>query len=145
MSFAAQARAFYKFVSNAHELPIGDRLLVARRELLALYLAALELPEGLRGDEVERIEAPTPAGWQSFGVHEHYWEVFDPYQLTEPVVGSLSDDILDVFLDVARGLALSECGEEAAACREWRFSFASHWGDHAIDALRALHRATSTS
>jgi hypothetical protein len=24
---------------------------------------------------------------------------------------------------------------------EWRFHFDVHWGDHAVDALRALHRA----
>jgi hypothetical protein len=28
-----------------------------------------------------------------------------------------------------------------AAIWEWRFHFEWHWGDHAIDALRALHRA----
>jgi hypothetical protein len=24
---------------------------------------------------------------------------------------------------------------------EWRFHFDVHWGEHAVDALRALHRA----
>jgi hypothetical protein len=52
--------------------------------------------------------------------------------------------MLDVYLDVGRGLKLWEQDpNKAAAVWEWRFHFDIHWGDHAIDALRALHRACS--
>jgi hypothetical protein len=44
--------------------------------------------------------------------------------------------------DVTRGLRLWDLDvPREAAIWEWRFHFESHWGDHAIDALRALHRA----
>ena len=55
---------------------------------------------------------------------------------------SLSDDLLDVYFDLRRGLELwDQEVPKAAAIWEWRFAFDTHWGDHAIDALRALHRA----
>jgi hypothetical protein len=67
--------------------------------------------------------------------------MFDPYELDQPVAGSLSDDLLDVYRDVRRGLALWESRRDADAVWEWKFHFDAHWGAHAVDALRALHRA----
>jgi Domain of unknown function (DUF5063) len=68
------------------------------------------------------------------------------------VAGSLSDDLLDVYGDLQRGLVLWDKGGATksnklriAAIWEWRFHFEIHWGDHAIDALRALHRACNRS
>ena len=57
------------------------------------------------------------------------------------VCGSLSDDILDVYSDVAGGLAAFDAGLIADAVWHWRFTRETHWGDHAVDALRALQRA----
>jgi hypothetical protein len=109
---------------------------------LDLYTAAVELPhvEPPSGSAEPPSPEP-PEGWAGFEKLDIYWEVFDPYELAEPVAGSLSDDILDVYRDVLRGLRQWEGGDYAAAVWGWRFSFESHWGDHAVDALRALHRA----
>lgn len=68
-----------------------------------------------------------------------YWELFDPYQLEEPTAGNLTDDILDIYSDIKRGLVLYEQGEQAEAVWEWRYHFEIHWGNHAVSALRALH------
>jgi hypothetical protein len=105
-------------------------------------VAALSLPsvEPTDGAKPPRSCDP-PSNWQGFEEFESYWEVFDPYKLDQPVAGSLSDDLLDVYRDVRRGLALWESPHDAAAIWEWRFSLESHWGDHAVDALRALHRS----
>ncbi len=71
-----------------------------------------------------------------------YWEVFDPYVNEPAVAGSLDDDVLDVYRDLHRGLDLwDSAAPRAAAIWEWRFSFDMHWGDHAVDAIRALQRA----
>ena len=74
-----------------------------------------------------------------------YWLVFDPFdhEDTEPVCGSLNDDLLDVYFDVHRGLALWNAGHRDAAVWHWRFDFDSHWGAHAIQALGALHHASA--
>ena len=94
-----------------------------------------------------RVREPRPSraeqSWYGFEPFDSYSEVFDPYDREdhEPVVGSLSDDLLDVYRDIRGGLWSWETDATANAIWEWRFSFDTHWGDHAADALRALHRA----
>jgi hypothetical protein len=110
--------------------------------LVELYATALALPPLPDTNEVDAGPSPpVPQGWRGFEQHEPYWEVFDPYEQTNMVAAALSDDVLDVYLDVHRGLALWDAEHREAAIWEWRFHFDIHWGDHAVDALRALHRA----
>ena len=140
--FVWKAGEFCKFIQQAGTLPIDERMLAARCYLLALYTAALSLRSVEPTEDAKPGRSPEPpSNWQGFDEFENYWDVFDPYKLDEAVAGSLSDDLLDVYRDVRRGLALWESGHDASAIWEWRFSFESHWGDHAVDALRALHRA----
>ena len=141
---AAFVRAAYdlcELVTKAEALPLRERLRGARAILLSLYAVATELPGTASATERDAPSFPVPETWPGFADHDVYWEVFDPYELSEPVAGSLSDDLLDVYRDVRRGLWLWENSAIADAVWEWRFSFESHWGDHAVDALRALHRA----
>ncbi|MBX3217135.1 MAG: DUF5063 domain-containing protein [Labilithrix sp.] len=141
-TYVWKATEFCTFIQEAGKLPLGERMSGARRYLLALYSAALSLPSVEPTDDVKPGRTPeSPRDWQGFEEFETYWEVFDPYKSDEPVAGSLSDDLLDVYRDVRRGLSLWESGHDASAIWEWRFSFESHWGGHAVDALRALHRA----
>jgi hypothetical protein len=141
-AFVRKASEFCAFIQEAGNLPIDERMPGARRCLLALYTAALSLLSVEPTDDAKPGRSPDPpSNWQGFEGFETYWEVFDPYNLDEPVAGSLSDDLLDVYRDVRRGLTLWEGGHDANAIWEWRFSFESHWGEHAVDAIRALHRA----
>ena len=55
------------------------------------------------------------------------------------VTGSLADDIADVYRDLRTGLRKWQRGESGGALWEWRFNFEAHWGQHADDALRAIH------
>lgn len=137
--FVCRAREFCSFIEEAPKITLHERRVRARQRLLELCGAAIQLPSVEPPPDAPRPIAPK--GWQSFEAFETYWEVFDPYELGDPVAGSLSDDLLDVFSNVRGGLLLWERGHEAAAIWDWRFSFESHWGDHAVDALRALHRA----
>lgn len=142
-AFVDAARAYCAYVETAAALSLTDRLVQAREHLLVLYRAGSHLPEveAPDGFDAERSDAP-PAGWPGLGEHEQYWEVFDPYVADGLVSPSLSDDILDVYADVIRGLRLWDLDvPREAAIWEWRFHYECHWGDHAIDALRALHRA----
>lgn len=142
-AFVVQARQFCDFIEHASTLPVAERLASARRRLLELYAAGsalplLEPPDGFDAGP----NPPRPDGWAGFETFEIYWEVYDPYVDEVPVAGSLSDDLLGVYADVHRGLRLWESqAPRAAAIWEWRFHFDAHWGDHAVDALRALHRA----
>ncbi|MFX3619084.1 MAG: DUF5063 domain-containing protein [Sporolactobacillus sp.] len=70
--------------------------------------------------------------------YDAYWEVFDPYHLDEPLIGELSDDLSDIYIELKKGLQIYQ-KDKAEALWYWKFGFDSHWGFHAIDALRALH------
>jgi len=147
--FVAQARQFCELVEKASEYARDTRIAAARQRLLELYEAGSNLPQVQPPEGIEAGPSPErPNGWPGFEDVDLYWEVFDPYEQSAPVVGSLSDDFLDIYGDVRRGLALWDGGIgtksddfRLAAIWEWRFHFDVHWGDHASDALRALHRA----
>lgn len=143
-AFVLEARQFSAFIEQASGQPLEQRLVGARERLLALYEAATRLPDVEPPDGIDAGPTPArPSTWRGFETFETYWEVFDPYEESAPVGGSLSDDLLDVHGDVQRGLALwdREGASRIAAIWEWRFHFDTHWGEHAVDALRALHRA----
>ena len=129
------------FIRRASLLPMTERLAEARRRLIALYAAATWLPVNPDGGDVEAPRVEALANPPEFGDRDFYWEVFDPYELTEPVGGSLSDDLYDVYRDLQRGLVLWDAWHRVEALWQWRFHFDAHWGDHVVDALRALHRA----
>ncbi len=142
-AFVDQAHQFCDFIERASAFPLVDRLTAARVRLLALYQAGCALPQLEPPEGFDAGPSPDrPDGWAGFDRFDVYWEVFDPYVDEAPVAGSLSDDLLDTYADVRRGLDLWKSkAPRAAAIWEWQVGFETHWGDHAIDALRALHRA----
>jgi hypothetical protein len=148
LMFVAQVRQFCAFVEQSISIETRERLLGTRLRLLALYQAALALPLVTPNtDAISKAAIPPPRNWVGFGTHELYWEVFDPYVNEEPVTGELSEDILEVLGDVRGPLSCWDAHppQIADAIWEWRFSFDSHWGNHAIDALRALHRGCGSA
>ena len=80
---------------------------------------------------------------EKLGSHCLYWEVYDPREDGDPVAGDLADDLADIYRDVKNGLVAYKDGQINEAVWDWRFTFSSHWGDHLVDALRAIHRIVS--
>jgi len=78
---------------------------------------------------------------QKLGDLNLYWQVFDPTKNNEAIHGSLADDIADIYFDLKEGFGLRQKHqtqpEKSIWC--WRFGFYSHWGKHAMDALRTIH------
>jgi hypothetical protein len=117
------------------------------RRIGTLVLAALELPR-LSEDTGEEppVGTVTDDEWQAVCAAcsrlpvDTYGSVFDPLAIPpeEPVLGSLADDIADIYRDVVNGLRQYQAGHRTAAAWEWRFGFENHWGHHAADAMRAL-------
>jgi len=73
--------------------------------------------------------------------HDRAANRLDPCQddQPEPTIHSLSDDLADIYCDLRSGLnALDDGMDPVDVIWEWRFSFTSHWGDHVLEALRAL-------
>ena len=71
----------------------------------------------------------------------YYRSVSEPYDLDceDFEIGDLADDVADIYRDLSEGLSLLAAGHHAEAQWEFVFSFRSHWGRHAADAIQALH------
>jgi uncharacterized protein DUF5063 len=81
---------------------------------------------------------------EHLGPYALYWDVYDPTKLEpdDPVAGSLADDLADIYRDLQDGLrdwGHQDVDRRRNALWQWRFSFESHWGAHAVDAIRAIH------
>ena len=136
-----------------------DLLAGAETLLPALYVAALELPDVEASDEREADAVPHEAWREVFGrlqevlgLYATYREVYDPVAVSdpagaidtanEPVIGNLADDLADIWRDLEVGLRIWPTSAESmrnGIVWEWRESFKSHWGQHLVDALRAIH------
>jgi hypothetical protein len=70
----------------------------------------------------------------------HYKLVFDPWDIDPaPLLGSIWDDLADIWADLRHGLDALNRGQRSNAVCEWRFSFHHHWGpNHATHLLRPL-------
>ncbi|HJT19778.1 MAG TPA: DUF5063 domain-containing protein [Nitrospira sp.] len=145
--FVHLVRRYVRAVDRASESTPLALLTLCARLLPHIYAAALELPDVEPAtDELERTgESPSPmARLRSLlGRYDEYFEVYDPYVETGPIIGSLADDLADIYLDLVRPLAAFDAGETADAIWSWRASLHGHCGDHLVDAMRAIHRAVN--
>lgn len=138
--FFHSAVNYCNIIDNFDSNKVHNNLKTLLVALVDLYSKALYLPEvELENDEVTEVDISVPQ--INFNQYDYYWEVFNPYDLEEPVGASLSDDILDIYKDVKKGILLYEKYEHIEGIWEWKFGFEIHWGSHAVDAIRALHSA----
>lgn len=123
--------------------------------VLELYRAALLLPE-TEPDSVFFDDAVGHDLWdatrrrlQEKLSRDYYWEAYEPLESDQPetLLGSLSDDLADIWRDIKRGLEVVAAHDLAAigantlaqAVWHWRFSLETHWGQHASGAINCLH------
>ena len=107
--------------------------------IMKLYVAALHLPNS-ETDTVEQNDNAMPAEIRiSSQVPSTYWEVYDPFEDTEVICGSLYDDLSDIIRDIEKGINEYDAGRIGNAVFEWRFGLNNHWGKHAVDMIRAIH------
>ena len=78
------------------------------------------------------------------GEKRFYWHVFNSTNENDKqaVCGDLVDDLGDIYKDLKYSILIfnlnqSECKENAVW--QFKFDFDSHWGDHCINALNAIH------
>lgn len=126
--------------------------------LAQIYAAAHRLPGfGLSedGSDIPDSLDVTTEEWRSvFGVvsralghQEAYWAYFDPSEPRDsneqPIFHSLADDLADIYRDIKPGLRAWETGDDRyleTIVFDWKIPlFGSHWGLHAVSAMRALH------
>ena len=144
--FANEARTFVSWARGEDGVAMDVRSALLR--ILALYQAALFLPhpwtEGMNSElaqaDLSENELASVQHRASQLPCQSYLEIFDPYENpAEPVMGHLTDDIGDIYRDIARGLILFNRGQHDEALWEWGYNLQIHWGEHATGAIRALH------
>ena len=106
--------------------------------LMKLYAEALELPNVEPEKTLEGCE-PACCPRSVIAVPADYWEIYDPLEPDEPVCGSLFDDLGDIYRELKSGTLEYEAGRTNNAIWEWKFGVDNHWGQHVVDAIRALH------
>ena len=94
----------------------------------------------------DRIAELTTQIGEKLGSYNRYLEVVQPYELAEPVSITLGEDLADIYCDLKNGLIFFHGGQTAdvmQAAFHWELLF-FHWGEHAVDALRAIKRIPYT-
>jgi hypothetical protein len=151
-------RSYCNLVARFCDLAEGNsgassaRLIAVRDALVELYQASLhmpdivgerfrDVPERLPFDEYRRVKERIGTVVES----DYFLICFHPFRTPaeEPVCASLSDGLADIWRDLKRGLLALEEDEEkwaAAVFWDWKFSFETHWGDHAVDCIWAIHK-----
>ena len=159
--FSSIAERYCGLVDSASELTRTQLLVALYRFLPELLSEAIRLPDTDPHDRVSKDDpnenlAPkfshprlSDSDWsklfqslrQKLGDADLYQEIFNPIEGKDSVTASLADDIADIYRDMRNGLSLAtvEAASPADVIWEWRFGFYSHWGDHAINALRTIH------
>jgi len=144
--FVALVREYVELIDRAGSTAAHPFLQACARVLPRIYATGLDLPNVEPGDDdaAPVIASPLTRVKSLLGRYDSYSEVFDPYVDEPPVVGSLADDLADVYLDLARPLEAFDAGRTADALWEWRFNLLRHCGDHLVDAMRTIHRAVNS-
>jgi hypothetical protein len=145
LDFVEVARSFCTIVGEHERKPAAQFLEQVHLVLPRLYAAALLLPTvGADAPDCE-VSSKHAALWSSLreqlGTLDAYREIFDPYAPADepPVVGSLADDIADIYAEIAGTLECWDAGNRDGAVWMWRNGFQYHWGRHLTSALRALY------
>jgi hypothetical protein len=158
--FSAVARLFCSVVDSASSLDKTELLTTLYPILPALISEAISLPDVSRDDDDElqekskrgslRIDGLSEQEWgelynflkEKLGDWDLYHQVFDPTEDSEAILGSLADDMADIYRDLKNGLVFRETHQglpDEDAIWTWRLLFYSHWGQHALDALLTIH------
>jgi hypothetical protein len=149
-AFAAEARRYCSLVEGNDPCNSWMFAQACLMQVLRLYDRALLLPE-IESETADLLNGINHETWQAVRrevgrklARDYYWEIFEPLEQAkpEPVLGSLSDDLADIWRDLKTGVAEMDGGRATAindATWHWRFSFETHWGHHATGAIAALH------
>ncbi len=118
-----------RFFKNSHAIPANE-----------IENEDHEDTEALARHQQRYNEVSKQLGGLAFN---YYHDISDPHAIYEPAevgMGSLTDDLADIYLELADGLRRFESGNTDDAVWHWRFSYMAHWGTHLCSAMLALRR-----
>ena len=149
--FAAAAERWCAWAETPPEV-VEWEVETAIRLLLELVARALDLPDVDVEDDDDDPERPDDEAYAAlrrrFAVLPvGLYGTIDPDDVAgeQHLVGDVIDDVSDVWRDVRQGLDAHREGKRDEACWIWKFTFRSHWGEHAVEALRVLVLARNAS
>lgn len=144
--FIEAVRAYCEWV-DSEPGAAEEEARLALRLLSRLYYQALLLPAGecgadLAGQRISDEEWMRKHRRFASMPFQYYRDYFQPADLNDesPAMGDVADDLADIYRDVADALSLYDAGHIAEALWEFRQSFMTHWGRHAVGAINAIHR-----
>lgn len=149
--FAYAAKIYCEIIDCHNTYSKENFLCELAKALSALYHTGLMLPD-VEPDNDEAIddygssidrERLNQEIASKLGDFNFYWEIYNPYDLKEPVAGSIGDDVADIYVDLRIGLEVYKNetnAEMIEAIWHWRFSFYTHISNHIVDVLRAINR-----
>lgn len=71
---------------------------------------------------------------------ESYYAVSEPLERSEVLQGSLANDLAEIYDDLRNDIALARSDAHPSDIAwSWREDFYQHWGNHAVDALKAIY------
>lgn len=145
--FRRHAQRFVSLVERGEALPTHSFLIEVATALAELCAIALTLPEiEAQTHTKPDVDVATPSVVETLktrlGNVDAHWEVFDPTKKSEPVRGSLAEDIGGIYRDLKRGLLLTAYGASTSeVLSHWRKAFNTRWGMNATGAMRAIYWA----
>ena len=144
-----KATEFYELANEYCRFIVGNEITAdsvshLMELLMKLYISVMNLPE-TEPESIASLSEITEAVPIRFAeqIPTTYWEIFDPYADKDSVCGDLTEDLSDIAADLRNGMKEYEAGRFGNAVFEWKFGLNNHWGQHIVDALRALHAARS--
>jgi hypothetical protein len=119
--------------------------LLARLQVAVIELPAVTSDEKSIADERDSKShsnrlATLTARFDSIGIDRYRKILFPLDDQSDPLDGSLADDLTGIYRDLASGLAYARDGKYSDAIWERRFSYFSHWGYHLAGAQAVLRQ-----
>lgn len=147
--FADLAAVYCSVIERRSELS-RDELVARTHPVIAqLYSAALELPDREPSTVETRRSTLSSQEWMALftSLRDQLkdYDAFGPdaTESRRSDEGSLADDLADIYRELRDGLAgwnNTDPTRQGDAVWDWRFGFLVHWGDHALSAMRTMHR-----
>ncbi|MBP7283461.1 MAG: DUF5063 domain-containing protein [Leptospiraceae bacterium] len=150
-NFLTAARQFVELL-EMENIDKEDFFKKAHTALIELYASGYKLEEIDLEFENEDVNLKKNLSFENKNVKQianlefdtKYWKVFNPINknIHEPIQGDLALDFEDIYQDLKTELEKMKIGTKEAvgdALWQMKFSFTMHWGNHCIDALRAIH------
>jgi len=152
LEFVTVANEYCGFIENIDQFKRKDFIVRLQKIFPLLYLKASLLPkvESMLEDEPERFMDEEDYNYlhqkilAKLGPFDNYQEVFDPLiQLSEePVPGSLSENIADIYQDLKDFLLAYRIGTVEVMNDALWFcieNFENYWGQRLVNGLRHIH------